>query len=100
MRNGLDRLHCHSPLRACLHQGLEIFAVVRVLNGDVVVGQQNRIEVEALETSPMCCGDLGTMACHADPLDQTLLSRSQTRIKGSCRASCLAPFDWSPDSWD
>src|SRR2546422_2529981 len=89
----LDRLDRDMSLLAQVRQCVEVLAVVNVLHRDEVVRQQHRIEVESIEASPVCGGNLRAVARDADPFDQTFLARGQRRVKRSPRTQRLVPLD-------
>ena len=93
VRDGLDGLNSDTALLGDFQDGLEVLAVIRILHRRVVVGQQHRIEVEAIEAAPVRGGDLRAVAGHPDPLDQTFLAGSERRIESALRAQSLVPLD-------
>ncbi|MEO8743910.1 MAG: hypothetical protein ABI455_01330 [Candidatus Dormiibacterota bacterium] len=59
----------------------------------VVVRQQHRVEVEAIQASPVRGGDLPAVPGDPDPLDQALLARHERRVERPFRTESLVPLD-------
>ncbi len=67
--DGLDGLYGNVTLLAGRKQGIEVFGVVGVLHGEIVIGEQHRVKVEAFQAAAVCGGNLQAMAGDADSLN-------------------------------
>ena len=91
--NRLDRLYSDIALLAGRDQGIEVFSIVGLLHGDIVVREQDRVKVEAFEAAPVRGSNLQAMPGDADCPYQSLLFGLDGSIDSAARAQRRVPFD-------
>src|SRR4028118_2217575 len=77
----LDGLYSRVALPAGVRQRVEVLRVILVLHGDVVVGEQDRVEVEALEAAAVRGGDLRAVPGDADATNKPLVPGFNSRFQ-------------------
>ncbi len=90
--DGLDRLDGDVALTTQGGECLEVGAVRLVLHHGVAVGQQHRVEIEALQRLPVRRGDRPAVAGDADVAYQALIAGGNGRFQRPARAERGLPL--------